>query len=167
MKAAPVYAALAAHKNVRQTLVHSGQHYDFNMSDVFFQQLGLPAPDINLQVGSGSHAQQTSQIISRFEPVVLEQKPDYVVVYGDVNSTVAAALVCSKLLVPLAHVEAGLRSFDRTMPEEINRLLTDQVSSLLFTPSPDGNENLAREGVAAEKVHLVGNVVREALPGGR
>jgi UDP-N-acetylglucosamine 2-epimerase (non-hydrolysing) len=163
MKAAPVYAALAAHNSVRQTLVHSGQHYDFNMSDVFFEQLGLPAPEINLRVGSGSHAQQTGQIISRFEGVVLEQKPDMVVVYGDVNSTVAAALVCAKLLVPAAHVEAGLRSFDRTMPEEINRVLTDQVSSLLFTPSADGNENLAREGIASNKVHLVGNVMIDTL----
>ena len=163
MKAAPVYTALAARRQVRQTLVHTGQHYDFNMSDVFFQQLGLPIPDINLQVGSGSHAQQTSQIISRFETVVEKHKPDLVIVYGDVNSTVAAALVCAKLLIPVAHVEAGLRSFDRTMPEEINRLLTDQVSSVLFTPSIDGNENLAREGVAAEKVHLVGNVMIDTL----
>src|SRR5580700_4007497 len=128
MKAAPVYAALAKCPGVRQTLVHSGQHYDFNMSDVFFQQLGMPAPDINLQVGSGSHAQQTAHIMSRFEAVVLERHPDIVVVYGDVNSTVAAALVCSKLMVRVAHVEAGLRSFDRSMPEEINRLVTDQLS---------------------------------------
>jgi len=163
MKAAPVYAALAKRNCLRQTLVHSGQHYDFNMSDVFFQQLGLPAPDVNLQVGSGTHAQQTAQIISRFESAVLECKPDIVLVYGDVNSTVAAALVCAKLLVPVAHVEAGLRSFDRTMPEEVNRLLTDQVSTLLFTPSPDGNENLAREGVAPEKIHLVGNVMIDTL----
>lgn len=163
MKAAPVYAALSAHPHIRQTLVHSGQHYDFNMSDVFFEQLRLPAPDINLQVGSGTHSQQTAQVISRFETVVLERNPDLVVVYGDVNSTVAAALVCAKLLVPLAHVEAGLRSFDRTMPEEINRILTDQVSSLLFTPSPDGNENLAREGIAPEKVKLVGNVMIDTL----
>jgi UDP-N-acetylglucosamine 2-epimerase (non-hydrolysing) len=163
MKVAPVYAALATRPHVRQTLVHTGQHYDFNMSDVFFQQLGLPNPDINLEVGSGTHAQQTSQIISRFEAVVLEQKADFVVVYGDVNSTVAAALVCAKLLVPIAHVEAGLRSFDRSMPEEVNRLLTDQISNLLFTPSPDGNENLAREGIAAEKVHLVGNVMIDTL----
>ena len=163
MKAAPVYAALARCEGVRQTLVHSGQHYDFNMSDVFFVQLGLPAPDINLQVGSGSHAQQTAQIISRFEPVILEQKPDVVVVYGDVNSTVAAALVCAKLLVRIAHVEAGLRSFDRTMPEEINRILTDRISDLLFTPSIDGNENLAQEGVAPEKIKLVGNVMIDTL----
>ena len=163
MKAAPVYAALAKRGGVRQTLVHSGQHYDFNMSDVFFQQLGLPAPDINLQVGSGSHAQQTAQIISRFETVITENKPDVVVVYGDVNSTVAAALVCVKLSVPVAHVEAGLRSFDRAMPEEINRILTDQMSDLLFTPSPDGNANLSREGVAPEKVKLVGNVMIDTL----
>ena len=163
MKAAPVYAALRAHPGIRQTIVHTGQHYDFNMSDVFFQELGLPAPDINLQVGSGSHAQQTAEIIGRFEPVVCGQKPDLVLVYGDVNSTVAAALVCSKLLVRVGHVEAGLRSFDRTMPEEINRLLTDQISDLLFTPSKDGNENLEREGIPAGKVHLVGNVMIDTL----
>ncbi|MGD9713574.1 MAG: non-hydrolyzing UDP-N-acetylglucosamine 2-epimerase [Thermomicrobiales bacterium] len=163
MKAAPVVRALAQRPGVRQTLVHTGQHYDFNMSDVFFQQLEIPAPDVNLQAGSGSHAQQTAEIISRFEPVILERKPDCVLVYGDVNSTVAAALVCSKLMVPIGHVEAGLRSFDRAMPEEINRLLTDQVADLLFTPSADGNENLAREGVAPEKVHLVGNVMIDTL----
>jgi UDP-N-acetylglucosamine 2-epimerase (non-hydrolysing) len=163
MKAAPVIGALRAYASVRQTVVHTGQHYDFNMSDVFFQQLGMPAPDVNLQVGSGSHAQQTAQIISRFEDVVLERRPDLVLVYGDVNSTIAAALVCAKLSVPVGHVEAGLRSFDRSMPEEINRLLTDQVADLLFTPSSDGNENLAREGVAPGKVHLVGNVMIDTL----
>jgi UDP-N-acetylglucosamine 2-epimerase (non-hydrolysing) len=163
MKAAPVIEALGKYDRVRQTLVHTGQHYDFNMSDVFFQQLGMPAPDVNLEVGSGSHAQQTSQIIARLETVVLKLKPDWVVVYGDVNSTAAAALVCAKLLVPVAHVEAGLRSFDRTMPEEINRLLTDQISDLLFTPSEDGNRNLRMEGVAPEKVHLVGNVMIDTL----
>jgi len=163
MKAAPVMQALGKHDYVRQTLVHTGQHYDFNMSDVFFRQLGMSAPDVNLDVGSGSHAQQTSQIIARLERVVLELKPDWVVVYGDVNSTAAAAMVCAKLLVPVAHVEAGLRSFDRTMPEEINRLLTDQISDLLFTPSEDGNQNLQREGIAPEKVHLVGNVMIDTL----
>lgn len=163
MKAAPVLRALARHEGIRQTLVHTGQHYDFNMSDVFFQELGMPAPDINLEVGSGSHGQQTSQIIARFEGIVVEHKPDWVVVYGDVNSTVAAAIVCAKLLIPVAHVEAGLRSFDRTMPEEINRLLTDQISNLLFTPSEDGNRNLRREGVAEEKVYLVGNVMIDTL----
>ena len=163
MKAAPVLQALAKHDLVRQTLVHTGQHYDFNMSDVFFEQLGISAPDVNLEVGSGSHAQQTSQIIARFEAIVVEHKPDWVVVYGDVNSTVAAAMVCAKLLIPVAHVEAGLRSFDRTMPEEINRLLTDQISDLLFTPSEDGNRNLQMEGIAPSKVHLVGNVMIDTL----
>jgi UDP-N-acetylglucosamine 2-epimerase (non-hydrolysing) len=162
MKAAPVIRALSAF-GVEQIVVHTGQHYDFNMSDVFFQQLGMPAPDVNLQVGSGSHAQQTAHIMCRFEPVVLERKPDLVVVYGDVNSTVAAALVCSKLMVRVAHVEAGLRSFDRGMPEEINRLVTDQLSDLLFTPSEDGNRNLAREGIAPEKVFLAGNVMIDTL----
>ncbi|HYG98965.1 MAG TPA: UDP-N-acetylglucosamine 2-epimerase (non-hydrolyzing) [Terriglobales bacterium] len=163
MKVAPVVRALAARDGVNQTIVHTGQHYDANMSDVFFQELGIPAPDVNLQVGSGSHAQQTAAIISRFEEVVLDKKPGVVLVYGDVNSTVAAALVCAKLGIRVGHVEAGLRSFDRTMPEEINRLLTDQISDLLFTPSEDGNQNLAREGVAPEKVFLVGNVMIDTL----
>jgi UDP-N-acetylglucosamine 2-epimerase (non-hydrolysing) len=163
MKVAPVMAALAQYAQVKQTLVHTGQHYDVNMSDVFFQQLGIPAPDVNLEVGSGSHAQQTAQVMSRFEPVVLERKPDLVLVYGDINSTVAAALVCAKLGVRVGHVEAGLRSFDRTMPEEINRLVTDQLADILFTPSEDGNANLAREGIPPEKVHLVGNVMIDTL----
>ncbi len=163
MKAAPVIRALQRCSGVEQILVHTGQHYDFNMSDVFFQQLDIPAPDINLKVGSCSHAQQTAEIMVRFESVVLAQKPDLVLVYGDVNSAVAAALVCAKLGVKLGHVEAGLRSFDRTMPEEVNRVLTDQVADLLFTPSADGNTNLAREGVAAEKVFLVGNVMIDTL----
>lgn len=163
MKAAPVFHALAAYEGVSQILVHTGQHYDVGMSDVFFEELGLPAPDANLEVGSGSHAQQTSQIMARFENIVLTHKPDMVVVYGDVNSTVATALVCAKLGVQVAHVEAGLRSFDRTMPEEINRLLTDQLSDLLFTPSDDGNSNLQREGIPAEKVFLVGNVMIDSL----
>jgi UDP-N-acetylglucosamine 2-epimerase (non-hydrolysing) len=163
MKAAPVLAALARFPQVRQTLVHTGQHYDANMSDIFFQQLEMPAPDLNLDVGSGSHAQQTAEIMSRLEPVLLERKPDWLLVYGDVNSTMASAVVCSKLLVPVGHVEAGLRSRDRSMPEEINRLITDQLANLLFTPSPDGDENLLREGVAAEKIHLVGNVMIDTL----
>jgi UDP-N-acetylglucosamine 2-epimerase (non-hydrolysing) len=163
IKVAPVLRALRQHAGITQSLVHTGQHYDVNMSDIFFQQLGIPAPDVNLEIGSASHAQQTAQIMARFEPVVLEQKPDMVLVYGDVNSTVAAALVCAKLLVPVAHVEAGLRSGDRTMPEEINRLVTDQLSDLLFTPSPDGDANLAREGIAASKVHRVGNVMIDTL----
>ncbi|MFY9559908.1 MAG: UDP-N-acetylglucosamine 2-epimerase (non-hydrolyzing) [Terriglobales bacterium] len=163
MKAAPVMRALAGYPSVRQVLVHTGQHYDINMSDVFFQQLGMPAPDVNLQVGSGSHAQQTAAIMSQFEPVVTEKKPSLVMVYGDVNSTIAAALVCAKLGISVAHVEAGLRSFDRSMPEEINRVLTDQISDLLFTPSEDANRNLAREGISADRVHLVGNVMIDTL----
>ncbi len=163
MKAAPVIRACARHRQFTQMLVHTGQHYDGNMSEVFFRDLEIKAPNLNLQVGSGSHAQQTAAIISRFEPVVLQHRPDMVLVYGDVNSTVAAALVCSKLAVPVAHVEAGLRSFDRTMPEEINRLLTDQLSDLLFTPSADGDENLRREGIAESKIHLVGNVMIDTL----
>lgn len=163
MKAAPVLRALSSRARVRQTLVHTGQHYDVNMSDVFFTQLGIPEPDVNLRVGSGSHAQQTAEIMSRFEPVLLEKKPDIVLVYGDVNSTVATALVCAKLGTRIGHVEAGLRSFDRTMPEEINRLMTDQLSDLLFTPSEDADLNLQREGIAAEKIHRVGNVMIDSL----
>jgi UDP-N-acetylglucosamine 2-epimerase (non-hydrolysing) len=163
MKVAPVLSALRQYPKIKQTLIHTGQHYDTNMSDVFFQQLEIPAPDINLGVGSGSHARQTADIMTRFEPVVLERKPDLVLVYGDVNSTVAVALVCSKLLIRVGHVEAGLRSFDRSMPEEINRLVTDQLADLLFTPSEDGDQNLAREGVSASKVHRVGNVMIDSL----
>ena len=162
MKAAPVAAALAA-RGVTQTMVHTGQHYDAGMSDVFFKELGLPEPDMNLEVGSGSHTVQTAQVMLRFELVVLERKPDMVLVYGDVNSTLAAALVCAKLLVPVAHVEAGLRSGDRSMPEEINRLLTDQIAELLFTPSADGDANLLREGIPPEKIKLVGNVMIDTL----
>lgn len=162
MKVAPVMRALQA-RGGRQTLVHTGQHYDANMSDVFFQELGMPMPDVNLGVGSGSHARQTAEVMTRLEPVLLERRPDLVLVYGDVNSTVAAALVCAKLLVPLGHVEAGLRSGDRTMPEEINRLVTDQLADLLFTPSEDGNRNLEREGILRSKVHCVGNVMIDTL----
>ena len=163
MKAAPVVRALKAQPDIAQTLVHTGQHYDAGMSSVFFQQLGLPDPDVNLEVGSGSHAQQTAEIMSRFEPAVLERKPDAVLVYGDVNSTVAAALVCSKLQIRVGHVEAGLRSFDRTMPEEINRVLTDQVADWLFTPTEDADRNLVREGIAPGKIHRVGNVMIDSL----
>jgi len=163
MKVAPVMGALQRYSEIKQTLVHTGQHYDANMSDVFFQQLGIPAPDANLGVGSGSHAWQTAQIMTRLEPVLLERKPDLVLVYGDVNSTVAAAMVCSKLLIPIGHVEAGLRSFDRTMPEEINRVVTDQIASFLFTPSADGDRNLEHEGIPADRVHRVGNVMIDSL----
>ena len=163
MKVAPVLRALATRPAVKQTLVHTGQHYDANMSDVFFRQLEIPAPDVNLSVGAGSHAWQTAEIMIRFEPVVQQCEPDVVVVYGDVNSTAAAALVCAKLNVPVAHVEAGLRSFDRTMPEEINRLVTDQLADLLLIPSLDANQNLARENIAAEKIVFVGNVMIDTL----
>lgn len=163
VKLAPVFAALAAKSGIRQTLLHTGQHYDANMSDVFFQQLGIPSADVNLAVGSGTHAKQTAEIMMRIEPVLISHKPDLVLVYGDVNSTVAAALVCAKLLMPVGHVEAGLRSFDRTMAEEINRVLTDQISNLLFTPSKDANENLAREGIPLSRIHFVGNVMIDSL----
>lgn len=163
MKVAPVMAAFSQVDRVSQTLVHTGQHYDANMSDIFFRQLGLPEPDINLGVGSGSHAVQTAQIMLQFENVVLAHRPDLVLVYGDVNSTAAAALVCAKLLIPVGHVEAGLRSRDRTMPEEINRLVTDQLATLLFTPSTDGDENLLNEGVEPGKIHFVGNVMIDTL----
>jgi UDP-N-acetylglucosamine 2-epimerase (non-hydrolysing) len=163
MKAASVMRALNDHRDVRQSLVHTGQHYDSNMSDVFFSQLDFPAPDVNLDVGSGSHARQTAEIMSRIEPVLLERKPDIVLVYGDVNSTVAAALVCSKLLIRIAHIEAGLRSFDRSMPEEVNRIVTDRLADLLFTPSADGDQNLRAEGVEVGKIHLVGNVMIDSL----
>src|SRR6204780_2019803 len=162
VKAAPVLRAIRQ-RGIRQTLVHTGQHYDRNMSDVFFTQLEIPEPDFNLEVGSGSHASQTAEIMRRFEPVVLERKPDLTLVYGDVNSTVAAALVCSKLLIPVGHVEAGLRSFDRTMPEEINRIVTDRLSDVLFTPSQDGETNLLREGVPKERIRFVGNAMIDSL----
>lgn len=163
MKAAPVMRALHGRLGVRQSLIHTGQHYDANMSEVFFTQLSIPAPDVNLEVGSGSHARQTAEIMTRIEPVLLKYKPDIVLVYGDVNSTVAAALVCAKLLIPVGHVEAGLRSFDRAMPEEVNRIVTDRLSDLLFTPSKDGDRNLQSEGVEAGKIHCVGNVMIDSL----
>jgi UDP-N-acetylglucosamine 2-epimerase (non-hydrolysing) len=163
MKAAPIFRALAKQPRAQQSLIHTGQHYDVNMSGAFFPQLGIPAPDANLEVGSGSHARQTAEIMTRFEPVVLQRKPDLVLVYGDVNSTLAATLVCAKLRIPIGHVEAGLRSFDRTMPEEINRLLTDQIADLLFTPSEDGDANLLREGVPPARIHRVGNVMIDSL----
>lgn len=163
MKAAPVLRALANLDGIQQTLVHTGQHYDANMSDVFFSQLEMPAPDVNLGVGSGSHARQTADIMTRFEPVVLESRPDFVLVYGDVNSTIAAALVSAKLGIRVGHVEAGLRSFDWTMPEEINRVVTDRLADLLFTPSEDADVNLDHEGVPSQKIHRVGNVMIDSL----
>lgn len=164
MKIAPLIIEMKKQSDVfQQLLIHTGQHYDQNMSKVFFDELSLPQPDVNLEVGSGTQAWQTAQIMMRFEPIVSEYRPDWVVVPGDVNSTVACALVCSKLGIKVAHVEAGLRSFDRSMPEEINRLLTDQLSDLLFTPSEDGNKNLLHEGISAEKVHFVGNIMIDTL----
>jgi UDP-N-acetylglucosamine 2-epimerase (non-hydrolysing) len=163
MKMAPVFHALAGRNGVEQIVVHTGQHYDASMSDIFFAQLGMPVPDINLSVGSGSHGAQTAQVLMKFEEVLLSDRPDLVLVYGDVNSTMAAALVCAKLNVKVGHVEAGLRSFDRTMPEEINRIVTDQLADMLFTPSRDGNENLEREGIPPEKIHLVGNLMIDTL----
>jgi UDP-N-acetylglucosamine 2-epimerase len=161
-KAAPVMAALDR-MGVRQRLIHTGQHYDDRMSEVFFRELALPTPDVNLGVGSGSHAQQTAALMVGLESEFLETRPPLVVVYGDVNSTVAAALVAAKLHIPVAHVEAGLRSFDMTMPEEVNRRLTDQLSELLLVTSPEAIAHLAREGVPADRVHLVGNPMIDTL----
>ena len=144
-------------------VVHTGQHYDWIMSDAFFRDLELPEPDIYLNVGSGSHAAQTAAVMERFEPVVLREKPDWVLVVGDVNSTLACALVCVKLGVKVAHVEAGLRSGDRTMPEEINRLVTDQIADLLFTPSRDADDNLRAEGIPEERIRFVGNIMIDSL----
>jgi UDP-N-acetylglucosamine 2-epimerase (non-hydrolysing) len=162
IKAAAVHAACARRK-ITQMVVHTGQHYDEKMSGVFFQAFGLGIPGVNLEVGSGTHVEQTASVMLRLEPVMLSVRPEWVIVYGDVNSTLAAALVCSKLQIPVAHVEAGLRSFDRRMPEEINRLVTDQIADALFTPSEDANVNLLREGIAPNKIRLVGNVMIDTL----
>jgi UDP-N-acetylglucosamine 2-epimerase (non-hydrolysing) len=164
MKIAPIVREMAKFPHdFAQTLVHTGQHYDDNMSKLFFDELGMPRPDINLEVGSGSHAAQTAQVMIGFEPVIEQFKPDWILVPGDVNSTLACALVAVKLGTKVAHIEAGLRSFDRTMPEEINRLLTDQISDLFLTHSPEAEENLVREGIAPEKIHLVGNTMIDTL----
>lgn len=164
MKVAPIVAEMKRRKDeFLPFLVHTGQHYDAAMSDAFFNDLGMPAPDVHLGVGSASHAQQTARVMMEFEPVVLREKPDWVLVVGDVNSTLACSLVCSKLGVRVAHVEAGLRSRDRSMPEEINRILTDQISDLLLTPSPEAAENLEQEGIAPEKIKFVGNVMIDSL----
>lgn len=164
MKAAPIFAEMKRRGNeFLPKLVHTGQHYDAGMSDAFFDDLGLPKPDHYLGVGSASHALQTANIMTAFEPIVLDEKPDWVVVVGDVNSTIACALVCSKLGVKVAHVEAGLRSFDRTMPEEINRILTDAISDLLLTTEEDAADNLVKEGVGREMIKFVGNVMIDSL----
>ena len=170
MKIAPLIRAIRVHNNrvrvgrrVGYYLVHTGQHYDKKMSEIFFTELGIPAPHINLGVGSGTHAEQTARTMAEFEPVCLRKKPDWVIVVGDVNSTMACTLVSAKLGYRVAHIEAGLRSFDRTMPEEINRLVTDALADLLLTPSSDANENLAREGISPSKIHLVGNIMIDTL----
>jgi UDP-N-acetylglucosamine 2-epimerase (non-hydrolysing) len=164
MKVAPIVAAMKRRaREFTPLVVHTGQHYDVTMSDVFFRDLDLPRPDIHLGVGSTSHAAQTAAVMERFEPVVLREQPDWVLVVGDVNSTLACALVCVKLGVKVAHVEAGLRSRDRSMPEEINRLLTDQIADLLFTPSADADDNLRAEGIPAERIRLVGNIMIDSL----
>jgi UDP-N-acetylglucosamine 2-epimerase (non-hydrolysing) len=164
MKIAPLIREMNKRKDrIGHLLVHTGQHYDRNMSDNFFTQLEIPEPDVNLGIGSGSHAEQTGRTMIEFEKVLLQHKPDVVVVVGDVNSTIACSLVASKLGVRVAHVEAGLRSFDRTMPEEINRILTDAISDFLFTTEESGNENLRREGISREKVFFVGNVMIDTL----
>ena len=163
IKIAPLLRELHSRDCFETTLVHTGQHYDAAMSESFFRDLGIPAPDINLEVGSGSHASQTAQVLSRIEPVLEEIHPHALLVVGDVNSTLAATLAAVKLGIPVAHVEAGLRSFDRTMPEEINRLMTDAVSHWLFTTESAGGENLLREGIPAEKIFFVGNVMIDTL----
>jgi len=163
MKIAPIMRAFKAHGGFETFLVHTGQHYDENMSRLFFEELEIPRPDMNLEVGSSSHAVQTAEIMRCFEPIILDFKPNYVLVVGDVNSTIACGLVAVKLGVKLIHVEAGLRSFDRTMPEEINRVLTDAISDLLFVTEQSGVDNLKAEGVNSDKVHFVGNVMIDTL----
>ena len=163
MKIAPIIRVFKDSDEIESLLIHTGQHYDEKMSDLFFHQLGIPEPDINLEVGSSSHAVQTAEIMKAIEPVLIEHKPDAVLVVGDVNSTIACGLVAVKLGIKLIHVEAGLRSFDRTMPEEINRILTDSISDLLFCTEQSGVDNLIKEGIPKEKIFLVGNVMIDTL----
>jgi UDP-N-acetylglucosamine 2-epimerase (non-hydrolysing) len=163
MKIAPLYHALVRESWCEPVIVHTGQHYDANMSDAFFRDLGLPSPHFHLEVGSGSHAEQTGGVMIAYEKVAVREKPDWVVVVGDVNSTAACAMVGTKLWIPVIHLEAGLRSGDRRMPEEINRLATDAICDVLWTPSPDADENLAREGVAASKIDRVGNIMIDSF----
>jgi UDP-N-acetylglucosamine 2-epimerase (non-hydrolysing) len=162
-KIAPLIREMRRHPEIDPILVHTGQHYDEKLSDIFFRQMGIPTPNVNLEVGSGSHAQQTAEVLKRIEPVLIEHKPDVLLVVGDVNSTIAAALAAVKLGIQVAHVEAGLRSFDRAMPEEINRVLTDALSDYLFITEEDAIENLLREGRPREAIHLVGNVMIDSL----
>ena len=159
MKVAPLYHALAREPWCRVVLVHTGQHYDVDMSDAFFRDLRLPDPDVHLGIGSGSHAEQTAGVMVAYEKLCVEAPPAWTIVVGDVNSTVACALTAAKLLIPVAHLEAGLRSGDRAMPEEINRLVTDTLADLLWTPSPDGDANLLAEGVPPARIERVGNVM--------
>ncbi|MFO7659657.1 MAG: UDP-N-acetylglucosamine 2-epimerase (non-hydrolyzing) [Candidatus Cloacimonadaceae bacterium] len=164
MKIAPLYNEFTKYPELfKVKLIHTGQHYDTNMSKLFFEDLSMPKPDIFLKVGSGSHGVQTARVIEKYEGYVSQQKPDLVIVAGDVNSTLACALVAAKMCISVAHVEAGLRSFDRKMPEEINRLLTDQIADYLFTPSPDADENLSREGISKDKIYYVGNIMIDSL----
>lgn len=163
MKIAPIMWEIRRRGGIDSYLVHTGQHYDPKMSDLFFEQLRIPRPDVDLGVGSGSHAVQTGEVMKRIEPIILEQKPDVLLVVGDVNSTIACALTATKLGVPVAHVEAGLRSFDRTMPEEINRILTDAISRWLFVSEHSGLENLGREGIPQDRIFFVGNVMIDTL----
>jgi len=163
MKIAPLMREFENYPEIEAVLVHTGQHFDTVMSKLFFQELEIPAPHVNLEVGSGSHAIQTAKIMEKFEPVLMKEKPDLVLVVGDVNSTLGCALTAVKLQIPVAHVEAGLRSFDRSMPEEINRVLTDAISQYLFTTERSADENLLKEGVAKEKIHFVGNVMIDTL----
>jgi len=163
MKVAPIYKAIAARTSLQQILVHTGQHYDVKMSDVFFTDLGLPAPDVHLGIGSGGQVQQTARMMVELEKVFLEHQPDLVSVVGDVNSTLAAALVAAKLAIPLAHVEAGLRSFVKHMPEEVNRVVTDRLADLLLTPSRDADANLLKEGCDPARIHFVGNVMIDSV----
>lgn len=163
VKIAPLMSEMRKHASIQPVLVHTGQHYDEKLSDVFFRQMGIPTPDFNLDVGSGSHAWQTAEILKRLEPLLIEQKPDLVLVVGDVNSTIAASLASAKLGVRVAHVEAGLRSFDRTMPEEINRILTDALADHLFVTEEGAIDNLLKEGRPRDQIHLVGNVMIDAL----
>ena len=163
MKVAPLYHALAATDWARPILVHTGQHYDRNMSDAILEDLGVPEPDFHLGVGSGTHAEQTGNVMIAYEKVCVEHRPDWIVVVGDVNSTAACAIVGAKLWIPVIHLEAGLRSGDRRMPEEINRLITDAIADVLWTPSADADENLIREGVAKNKIELVGNIMIDSF----
>ena len=163
MKVAPLWWELSRRDLFDSVIVHTGQHYDKNMSDSFFNSLNLPPPHFRLEVGSGTHAVQTAKIMLAYEPICLENRPDIVVVCGDVNSTVACALVASKLQIPVVHLEAGLRSRDRTMPEELNRIVTDQLSDVLWTPSPDGTANLQAEGIPSAKIDEIGNIMIDSL----